>query len=198
LKTLFTFLFIAFLTPLTVFSQQADSLGIKRLKAFNTYSIQGGLNISWLSNLNYVENRLGAQVGFSAERRFSKVFGVATELNYSQQGVTTDNIEIGLNYLKMPLLLTLHDHNVTVQGGVFGAVLLKAKATAGKISEKVTDHFNETDAGICLGLRVNSFGPTFIGARFYQGLQDINKGAVTPKVELKSSTVQITAGYTFQ
>lgn len=162
------------------------------------FGVQGGLNISWLSNLNYVENRLGFQGGFSGERRFSRAFGIAAEVNYSQQGTIADNVEFSLNYLKVPLLFTLHDHNVTVQGGVYGAVLLKAKATSGKIIEEITDNFKETDAGICLGLNFSSFGPTFVGARFYQGLQDINKGVVTPKVELKSSTVQVMVGYTFQ
>jgi hypothetical protein len=105
-------------------------------------------------------------LGFMGEFHFSNALGIAAELNYSQQGTATTNAEYKLNYLKLPVLLTLHDNNFMVQAGLYGAVLLKGKAEYGNWTEDVTGRFANTDMGLSLGLGYSFSGNTCLASGF--------------------------------
>ena len=200
LKALFTFICLTFFFATNGFSQAptaSDSLETYAFSPSFTVGIQGGVNVSSLTNFNRNDSRLGMHVGLTGECRISPLLGIATDLSYSQQGTTLNNLEFGLNYLKMPLMLTFHDNDFAAQVGVYGSVLLKGKAIYGKITEDVTEHFKPTETGLCLGATYSFFGNTFLGARFYRGLQNINKTIQDSRLQLRSSTLQIYAGYTF-
>ena len=136
-------------------------------------------------------------VGLFGEYCFSPLLGVSSELSYSQQGTTLNNLEFGLNYLQMPVMLNLHDNDFTFQGGIYGSVLLKGKALYGKITEDVTEQFKPTDTGLCLGLVYSFFGNTLISVRYYGGLPNVNKTLADSRLQLRNSTLQISGGYNF-
>jgi hypothetical protein len=207
LKTLFTLLSLAFFSVTAAFPQATDSLPEARFQTFTTAGVKCGVNISSFNNFNR-DNKIGLVIGFTGEYRFSRTLGLTAELNYSQQGAILPqpgpnlsgpshyDIEYGLNYLALPVLISLHEQNFTMQGGVYGAVLLKAKARNGKITEDVTQHFAPHESGLCLGLAYQFWGHTVFGLRIYQGLQNSNKSLPDTRAALQNSTFQITAGYT--
>lgn len=199
LKALFTFFAIAFFCASNAFSRTlpADSLETYRFAAYPTAGIHGGVNVSSLTNFNRNDSRLGMHVGLFGQCQISPLLGLSTELNYSQQGTTLHNVEYGLNYLSMPIMLNLHDNDFSVQVGVYGALLLKGKAFYGKITEDVTEHFKPTETGLCLGLSYSFFDNTLVGVRFYRGLQNVNETITDYQLKLQNSTLQITAGYIF-
>jgi hypothetical protein len=200
LKALLTFLFLTFFFAANSYSQTpvaADSVETYRFTPYTSAGIRAGFNVSSLNNFNRNDSRLGMHIGLTGEYRFRPVLGVAAELNYTQHGTTLDNLEFGLNYLQMPVLLTLHDNDFAVQAGVYGALLLKGKALYGKITEDVTEHFKPSETGLCLGLSYSFFGNTFMGVRFYRGFQNINKTISDSRLELRNNTLQVSGGYTF-
>ncbi|MBK0403202.1 outer membrane beta-barrel protein [Adhaeribacter sp. BT258] len=126
MKALFSLICIAFFSGTSAFSQATDSLQAPKFKAFSTAGVKCGVNISSLNNFNR-DIKIGLLAGFTGEYRFSSSWGIAAELNYSQHGATlqhTDygngissalkDIEYGLNYLALPLLISLHDNNFMV------------------------------------------------------------------------------------
>jgi len=174
-----------------------DSLTKPHFRPRTTAAALLGINLASLENFNGSDSRLGLMLGFTGEYQFSNLLGIAAELNYSQQGTGTVEAEYKLNYLKFPILLTLHDNNFLLQAGLYGAVLLKAKAGYGQWTEDVTDSFTNTDTGMSLGLAYAFSGNTLFGVRFQRGFDNVNKSIVNRKVELLNSALQLYGGYTF-
>lgn len=197
MRALFTFFLLAFALVANVQAQTSDSFALPKRRPITTAAALFGVNISSLNNYNGADSRLGLMLGFAGDCQFGEYAGIAAELDYSQQGSSSPNGEYQLNYLKMPVMLTLNDNGFQVQGGLYGAMLLKGKAEYGNWTEDVTGKLKQTELGLCLGLAYNFLGYTRMGVRFSRGLDNINKNLADSKVQLVNSTLQVYGGYTF-
>ena len=76
-----------------------------------TYGVKVGLNTTYITNA-HLKNKSSVHVGLFTEKRFSKVFGLAAELQYSRQGFGDRDNKAkerwSINYLNLPILFKIY------------------------------------------------------------------------------------------
>ena len=197
MRALFTLLLVTLFSSHLAFAQYEQPL-TTAFKPVRTSGIKAGLNLASVSNLAESDVYMGVHAGFFGNVQTSEGFGFGGELNYSHQGVTASNLDVGLNYLSIPLLVNLYSGPVTFQGGIYGAYLISANLKNGQSKGDITSYFQDTDYGLLVGINLNPLGATFINARFNLGLKNINNQLTTPaNVELYTRNIQLGLGYRF-
>ncbi|WP_191906965.1 porin family protein [Adhaeribacter soli] len=197
MKTLFTLLLVTLFSCHLAFAQHEQPVSTA-FKPVRTAGIKVGINFASVSNLAESDVYMGVHAGFFGNVQTSEGVGFGGELNYSHQGVTASNLDVGLNYLSIPMLVNLYSGPVTFQGGIYGAYLFSANLKNGQAKGDISGYLRDTDYGLLVGINLNPLGATFVYARFNLGLKNINKQLITPAhVELYNRNIQLGLGYRF-
>ena len=76
-----------------------------------TYGVKVGLNTTYITNA-HLKNKSSVHVGLFTEKRFSKAYGLAAELQYSRQGFGDRDNKAkerwSINYLNLPILFKIY------------------------------------------------------------------------------------------
>jgi hypothetical protein len=190
-------IFLAYLAEQKTFAQTPDTTKAPSHTLY-TAGIRAGINAAVVSNLAYSDVYLGWHTGVFGSIQARESVGVGGEINFSKQGVSVSGVDIALNYLNVPLYLNLYSGPVIFQGGIYGAFLAGAKATNDEVKTKVTGFFQDTDYGFIIGATLSPATRTFVGARFYLGMQNVNNHFAEPETAiLLNRNIQLSAGYRF-
>ena len=194
LKTIFSSLFLVFMTCFVAFGQTPEQ-SYQPFQSTRNGGIKAGVNVATIPQMAESDLFLGFHAGIFGNAQVSRHVGYGGEMNYSRQGVTIQNVECALNYFNIPVVVNVHTGPVTFQGGLYWAMLLGAKAGDDK---DITSYLQATDYGLLVGLNFNTSGPTFFSARYNLGLQNINDGFAIPKeADIRNRNIQFGAGYKF-
>lgn len=198
MKVLFTFLFLACF-HLAAFAQAPRVFPVaKPFKPGYTVGIKGGLNFASVSALDGSAMYLGWHGGGFGEFRPLEKLGYSAELLFTNQGVTINDIDFGLNYVSLPVGLNIYAGRAAVQGGGYAAVLLKANSRQFLEKQNITGNFSGTDLGLYCGIKLQTTERLSAGLRFSAGLQNINEGFVNDRgATLYNRNVQFSIGYGF-
>lgn len=128
-----------------------------------------------------LKTKSGLTAGLSGEARFSSLFALQLEANYSSQGtgiVAEDGEEAGsfqLEYLTIPLLAKLYGTpRFSVYAGPQLGILLKAESiTSNQEDQDIKDQLKSTDFYAVFGSEYRFANGIFISARYHFGLTDI-------------------------
>lgn len=197
LKTLLTFFLIAFCTIATLQAQTPDTSNAV-FRSVRTAGLKAGINAANISNLAASDVYLGWHAGIYGNVQVSEAFGYGAEINYSKQGVTVNGIDLGMNYLNIPLYLSLYAGPVTFHAGGYGAFLFSAIGTNGQARKEFTQFFQDTDYGLLVGFFIKPGGRTFLTGRFNLGLNNINDHFTDPPAaDIRNRNIQLGLGYDF-
>ena len=165
--------------------------------SINTAKAQGGLVIGanmsnlYIDNVDDENSKIGINIGlYNRWGAPGGAIGVRHELLYSQKGAaaTYDNFLQGsgtyrfnLNYVKMPVMLSVKAGPLDLHAGPYIGLLVSANVkdvdsdgSINQISELDRDDFNTVDYGASFGLSLGFTGG-HIGLRYNLGMREIGK-----------------------
>lgn len=213
-------LFVAFFGFLTISNAQVEPiLGVKAGVNISNFSADKDSNKDNLGGLDTPDAKIGFNVGLSADIKIADLFGIGTEVLYSQQGTKTEgelpviktpySNTFALDYLSIPVLAKVYPfEGANVYAGVQPSFLVSAKqkTTLGN-EEKVVDlkkDNNEfalvksTDISIPLGIGYRANESFSFDARYNYGVSavfDANKD--DQDFASKNRVFQVSVGYSF-
>ena len=185
-------------------SLSANALDFSKL----SYSINGGVNLTNISEVDNSDSLLGFSVGGRASLPMDNQLSISADLNFSQAGTktsvteasTTTETEIRRNYITVPVNL---NYNVTEQASLNFGPYVGYLVNANSISKEGSNASVETDIksstrtldyGIQLGASTQIEQFT-VSAQYTLGLNKTTGEAIT--AEQKNSGFTFTTGYNF-
>ena len=180
------------------------------------YGVKAGVNMSSMSNSSVLEPGFGMGVGFRVggflNMRWGQrtenslpgtgLWGFQPELLYSNQTVKTDDGDIKMNFISLPLLLKVYPTtNVSIEVGPELSYLLSASPETMTFESNAADvDCSKVHVGDCKGLNVGvTAGVSYdfemgltVGARYTYSFTDMGKN-----LEWKPSNIQVTVGWMF-
>lgn len=176
------------------------------------FGLKGGLNFSTL-NVEGADQkgRFGFNGGVFGRTSPGLMLGLQAELLYSTRGSSADysaffglvdqNVDFRLNYIELPLLLSIRpveilDLHVGGYAGYLLSAQVKTSGDLGTATETLDrDNFKSLDAGVAIGAALN-LGPAQIGVRYLHGLTKIAEGDAADLVlgDARNSCLQMYVG----
>ena len=186
------------LTTFTTIHAQEFRLGINAGMDAARLSISGGSG-------GPLKTKAGLTAGITGEARFSEVFGLQLEANYSSQGtgiVTVDGEEAGsfqLEYLTIPVLAKLYGTpKLSVYAGPQLGILLKAKSLASNSDDAdIKDLLKSTDFYAVFGAEYRFANGIFISGRYHFGFNNLIDSE-SDQSDLKSRYYSMRIGYSIR
>jgi hypothetical protein len=185
-------------------------------KVFSSFGIKGGLNLSNISN-NTTDIHFSPQMksgfhgGLSLNLRFGSqtgdkinrgIFGLQSELLFSNQGFMVDDNAINFNYVTVPLMLKLHfgnsssRQNFHIEFGPSFSYLVAVSPSSTVIGNeydiRLSDLTNGKDIGVSAGIGYETDFGLVIGARYTHGLSDMANNLLW-----KNSVIAVSLGWKF-
>ena len=172
------------------------------------YSINGGVNLTNISDIDNSDSLLGFSVGGRASLPMDDQLSISADLNFSQAGTktsvtsgsTTTETEIRRNYITVPVNL---NYNVTEQaslnfgpyvGYLLNANQIKKEGSNASVETDIKSSTRTLDYGIQLGASTQIEQFTISG-QYVLGLNKTTAESVT--AEQKNSGFTFTTGYNF-
>lgn len=156
--------------------------------------IKAGLNMAKLSgeapDLSDLKMKNGLHLGIFADLKLSDKFAISPEVLYSKQGAKTDDSELKLDYLNVPLFAKVYFakfFNIHA-GPQFGKLM-----SAVSMDEDVKSNFKDYDFSVAAGLGVDVPLGLKGGVRYNIGLGSISE----LDADLSNQYFQVYIGYSF-
>lgn len=168
--------------------------------------VSGGIDASRLAISNAsggpLKTKSGITGGLLAEARFSSLFGLQLEVNYSSQGsgiIPDNNEDFGafqLEYLTIPVLAKLYGTpKFSVYAGPQIGLLLKGEQQqTGEEDRDLKELLKSTDFYAVFGSEYRFSNGIFISGRYHFGLSNIIDSDIEPTV-LKNRYYSVRIGY---
>lgn len=177
----------------------AQSLGVK-----------AGLNYTTLTgdDANGYEYRPSYTAGITMRNGINEMIGLQTELLYTSKGAKASlgDIErrLRLNYLDIPVLLSLQVSGIYFEAGPQVSFLLKGKeiaevSTANSTTTNktdITDYPYPIDFGYAAGVGFRAQSGFGLGLRYNGGLKKVFDEKILEGKDLRNSSFQLTLSYT--
>ncbi len=149
------------------------------------FGAKAGVNFASITgdDADDLDGRTAFHVGLVAELGLSDKFAIQPELIYSAQGADESGVDLGIDYLNLPVLAEFKvSENFSLQAGPqFGF----------NIDEADVDDLESFDLSAAFGVEVN-FSKFFAQARYNLGFTDLVDDA-----DVKNGVFQISVGYWF-
>lgn len=175
------------------------------------FGVKAGINGSdFRSSDDNFEMKVGYLLGVYGNIRLSERVGFQPELVYSLQGAASEDYDINLNYLNIPMMFKIYvTPAVNLQLGPYIGFIVD-KSLASDIDDLDEDDFEDSFEGLDLGL---AGGINFeakrgfnVGLRYVYGFGDVNEGfdqtigsgsPVTFNSDASNSIIEFALGFTF-
>jgi hypothetical protein len=187
----YTILLIGILSLAAFFGRTMNVYGQSDIRI----GITGGSNASRIkTSTNLTDLLWSYNVGLAFEKGLSDDLSLASELVYSKQGSSIDNVSSGeyithFDYLALPVFVRYSPggKNVFFQaGGKFGYLVNDKEIYTYNNTESNLDHLRQWDAGVLGGIGYRIGKHVVVDARYYYGLTPlIKKHTVLDPVTLK-------------
>jgi hypothetical protein len=166
--------------------------------------VKGGASFGNISNKGVLPGNLDSRTGFAAGVSVGLgggLVGIGGEALYAQRGLTGDATDAKLDYLDIPVYLTVHAPTGPVApfGYVGPQASFELKCTNLDV-DCVDDRRSTTDyaAVIGAGVKLGGSRPKFtIEARYVYGLKDLKLATVTSGDSFKTRSFLILGGLVF-
>lgn len=166
------FYLMSFITSMVLLAGTANAQHIN-------IGVKGGINSYDIhtDNSSSFDSRTGLHIGLIGHIHINDQFGFQPELVYSMQGAKTNNSDINLDYINVPLIVQyMFDNGFRIQAGPQLGLLLNANT--GNNSSDISDDFKAFDVGLSFGAGYihppSGFG---IDLRYNLGLSDITENS---------------------
>lgn len=160
------------------------------------FGAKGGFNFASVNGTDTKGKEVvtSFNLGVLSEIPVSSHFSFQPELMYSGQGFSFMDQTIALSYINVPLMGKYYvAKGFSVEAGPQLGFLFSAKNE----EADVKDSFKSFDFGVNFGLGYQLKNGLNFGARYHQGLIDIQEGANSPG-SMKNSVYQLSVGYFFE
>jgi opacity protein-like surface antigen len=173
-------LFVIYLQKITININKMKKIILSAVAVFafgfaNAQDVKFGakvaLNVASLSgDIENVSSLVGFQVGGFAEIKVSEKFAVQPELMFSTQGASSDDGDITLNYLNIPVMAKYYvAKSFSLEAGPQIGFLLSAKSDG----EDMKDETSSTDFGFNFGAGYDFTENLSAGLRYNLGLSNL-------------------------
>jgi len=173
---------------------------------YNTFGLRVGLNSANIFSIIPDETNVRRDIaisGFYKMHITEELIFFQPELGFSRKGskMRLDDVDynLNLNYLDLPLLLSIGKKNISfVEIGGYLSYLVNSNLSNANSLDVNTDDLIRLDYGLAVGLNAN-YENYSIGLRYYYGLRNIAEGTMENLLGEKSrnSTFQIYFTFTF-
>lgn len=171
-------------------------LSILAVAAFGTanaqeikFGVKAGANFSNFTGDAETDGRTGFYVGGLVDIGISDKFHVQPELLYSMEGADSDGVDLGVNYLRVPIMAKYYlTEALNLQAGPSVAFKI------GTVEEDFDDAVKSIDFGLGLGAAYELPIGLFFDVRYNLGLANISE---TDAVDVKNTNFQVGLGYRF-
>lgn len=156
-----------------------------------TFGVKGGVSLTNLDgDLGDTDGSTSFYVGGLVDFTISESFHVQPELLYSMEGADSDAIDLGISYLRIPIMAKYYVmEGLSLQAGPEIAFKIGTEEDA---LDEVT---KSMDFGLGLGAGYELSNGLMFDARYNLGLQNIYDGE--GDFEIKNTGLQIGLGYRF-
>lgn len=173
------------------------------------FGVKAGINGSdFRSGDDSFEMKVGYLLGIYANLRLSERVGFQPELVYSNQGAASDDIDVDLNYINIPMMFKLYiTPAVNLQLGPYVGFIIDKGLTSDldDLDEgDLEDSFEGLDVGLAGGVNFESAGGFNVGLRYAYGFSDVNKGfesvgssPISFDSDASNSIIEFALGFTF-
>jgi len=174
------------------------------------FGVKAGVNGSdFRTGNDNFEMKLGYLLGIYANLRLSERVGFQPELVYSNQGAATNDIDVNLNYLNIPMMFKLYvTPAVNLQLGPYIGFIVDKRLTSDLDNldkDDIEDSFKGLDVGLAGGINFEAAGGFNVGVRYAYGFSDVNKGydqtvggsAISFDSDASNSIIEFALGFTF-
>ncbi len=180
--------------------------------------VKGGLNYTTFKgeDAGKYEYRPAYTVGVLARQGVNELIGIQTEVLYTSKGGKIENTLDGntiesrtrLNYLDIPVLLSVQLNGLFFELGPQASFLLKGKqinetttisgsrTTTTKTEVDITDNPYPIDFGYAAGLGYRTASGLGIGLRYNGGIKDIDDEGALEGKSRRNAGFQLTLSYT--
>lgn len=148
------------------------------------WGLKAGINLSnWKTedvsmDDDGLDSRLGLHVGLLAHKHLSNVIAFQPEIQYSKQGVESedDNVDYKMDYINVPLMLQyMFNNGFRIEAGPQVGFLINAEDEAPNGTERnAKGDYKKTDFAIGVGLNYLTYSGFGIGGRYNFGVSNIN------------------------
>lgn len=165
-------------------------IGVSAARAQGGIIVGANMSNLYIDNVDDENSKIGINVGIYNRWGAPAGVGIRHELLYSQKGAaaTYDNFLQGsghyrfnLNYIKMPVMLSMKAGPLDIHAGPYFGLLVGANVkdvdsdgNINQISELDRDDFNTVDYGAALGFSLGFTGG-HIDLRYNYGMREIGK-----------------------
>lgn len=176
-----------------------------------SFGVKAGVNMSTIvNNQSEIDITPGSKIGYAggvfANIHFgyrdegspvgTGVFGLQPEILYSNQGFSSDDLDVELNYITVPVMLKFYaTNNFNVELGPYFSYLLSSASESTVVDGtqiSLQDLEGGTDYGIAAGLSYEANSGFVIGVRYSMGMADM-----ASNLQWRNSNIAATLGWLF-
>jgi hypothetical protein len=162
--------------------------------------VRAGMNVTNLGRSGYLD-RIGYNVGMTAEFVTTPFFSILTELQYSLQGAALDrsqNIFLNYHYLNIPLMAKVYFYeDASFELGAQYGYLLKAMNKSDFYNDDITGQVNRHDFAIVIGLTYKLSERWNAGVRYNLGISNTQNQDTIYENRRTNRVLQISVGWLF-